>query len=288
MDGGQEGLERGLEHTLSGQIGALHFYRDAARRLIALDGDVLAASAHPPRDGCSVLLTIDARLQQAAEEQLAQIHSEYDPKAATCIVMDPLGAIPRVLARHRRADRADLQLPAEARRCRPFTDLRSPAHVQTFFASEALEHRRWRRDEVIFGEMARGVCRSARFTTRTPMDFCPSSKSSPNPATSGIAKICQRFTLREMYDSVRDFGFGEQTGANFPVSPKGMVRAQGEMDQRQPLLRGDGPRNRRDASCSSSPRIARSINGGTLYRPKLVQRVTDENGKTSYELRAQP
>src|ERR1043165_5081508 len=83
MDGGQEGLEKGLETSLRGETGALHFYRDAARRLIAIDGDILAASAHPPHDGCSILLTIDARLQQAAEEQLAQIHDEFDPKAAT-------------------------------------------------------------------------------------------------------------------------------------------------------------------------------------------------------------
>ena len=89
MDGGQEGLEKSLDKVLKGQNGSLMFYRDAARRLIAFDGDLVADSAHPPHDGCSVTLTIDSKLQQFAEEQLVQVHEEFDPKSATLILMDP-------------------------------------------------------------------------------------------------------------------------------------------------------------------------------------------------------
>lgn len=289
MEGGQEGLEKGLETALRGQAGALNFYRDAARRLIAIDGDILAASAHPPRDGCSVLLTIDARLQQAAEEQLALIHDEFDPKAATCILMDPnTGAILAIASTPVYDPSQPTASPAENRRCRPFTDFYEPGSTfKTFFASEALEHKRWRKDEVIFCENG-----AWRIPQRTIHDshaygFLSFVEVITKSSNIGIAKICQRFTLREMYDFVRDYGFGEPTGANFPGESKGMVRAfpKWTNDSRCSVAMGHEigvtPVQLITAYCAV-------VNGGTLYRPKLIQHVSDENGKDIYELKPQP
>src|SRR5579862_1262803 len=289
MDGGQEGLERGLERVLRGQPGALHFYRDASGRLIAVDGDILAGSAHPPIDGSSVELTIDARMQEFAEEQLAQIHEEFDPKSATLILMDPTnGAILAIAATPAYDPRNPAASPADSRRCRPFTDFYEPGSTfKTIFASEALEHNRWRRSEIIFCENG-----AWRLPQRTLHDshaygFLAFDEVIIKSSNIGAAKICQRFTLQEMYNFVRDFGFGEPTGLNFPGESKGMVRPANKWtaDSRYSVAMGHEigvtPVQLATAFCAV-------VNGGTLYRPRLVQRVTDENGKEIYTLRPQP
>ena len=77
-----EASERSLDKLAArraGKFSLLPF--DAAKRLIALDGDVLADSNNLPRDGLNVSLTIDrARLQEAAEEQLQHIQEDFDPE----------------------------------------------------------------------------------------------------------------------------------------------------------------------------------------------------------------
>ncbi len=288
MDGGQEGLEKSLDHVLHGQNGSLMFYRDAARRLIAFDGDVLANSAHPPHDGCAVTLTIDAKLQQFAEEQLAQVHEEFDPKSATLILMDPnTGAILALAATPDYDPNKPSESPIENRRCRPITDIYEPGSTfKTIFASIALERNLWRRNETIFCE--NGAWRLPQRTLHDShaLGMLTFEEVIIKSSNIGAAKICQRIGYPAMYEIVRDFGFGEPSGIGFPGESRGMVRPREKWKQDSLYSVAMG----HEIGVTPIQLItaySAVINGGTLYRPKVVQRVANEKGDEIYTLKPQ-
>jgi cell division protein FtsI (penicillin-binding protein 3) len=284
-----EGLERSLDKLLRGVPGSFRYYRDAAKRLIALDGDMLADSNNLPRDGLNVSLTIVAALQEAAEEQLAHIQEEFDPKGAVCILMDVTDGSILAMAS---TPGCDPNKPEEStpdkRRCRSVTDFYEPGSTfKTIFAATALERNRWRRNETIFCENGawrlgeRTLHDSHAYGTLTFDDVI--SKSS----NIGAAKICTRFTLAEMYDIVASFGFGQQTGLNFPGESRGMLRQKQKwtVDSRYSVAMGH------EIGVTPIQLItayAAVVNGGTLLRPQLVKRVTDEKGQELYALKPIP
>jgi len=274
--------------VVRGEAGSLMFYRDAARRLIAFNGDILADSAHPPRDGCAVTLTIDAKLQQFAEEQLIQVHDEFDPKSATLILMDPnTGAVLALAA----TPDYDLNKPSEApienRRCRPLTDIYEPGSTfKTIFAAMALERNLWRRSEMIFCE--NGAWRLPQRTLHDSHALGTLSYDDVIAKSSniGAAKICQRFGFQAMYDIVHDFGFGDPTGIGFPGESKGMVRAR-EKWSHDSLYSVAMGHEIGVTPLQLITAYSAVVNGGTLYRPKIVQRVANEKGDEIYSLKPQ-
>ena len=290
VDGGMEGLEMELDAILSGTPGYLRYYRDAARRLIALnDGTSDRADNHPPRDGLSVTLTLDARIQQTAEEELARIQKEYQPVSATCTVMDVSnGAILAMAC----IPQFDPNLPSisapENRRNRVVTDFYEPGSTfKTFTAAMAIERNIWRRNELIDCENG-----SWRLGYRTLHDAHAYGTMSfddviAKSSNIGAAKIASRLGLQNLYDTVSAFGFGAQTGINLPGEAKGMVRARKSWsnDSIYSIAMGH--------EIGVTPlqlvrAYAAVVNGGILYRPKVVQLIVNERGEELYTLSPQP
>jgi stage V sporulation protein D (sporulation-specific penicillin-binding protein) len=86
LDGvGREGIEGVHEEALRRHDGVERHEVDRVGRIIP--GTL--HEARPPVDGADVTLTIDARIQQAAERELNAACSKYTAKAGTCVVIDP-------------------------------------------------------------------------------------------------------------------------------------------------------------------------------------------------------
>ena len=289
VDGGMEGIEMELDEILRGTPGYLHYYRDAARRLIALnDGAIGPGDSHPPRDGLAVTLTLDARFQQAAEEALARIHEEYQPKSATCIVMDVSnGAILAMAC----TPQFDPNLPAkaapDARRNRITGDIYEPGSTfKVFPAAMALERKLWRRDEIVNCENGawhlgyRVLHDSHAYGALTFDDVIAKSSN------IGAAKIAMRLGVEGLFSTVTAFGFGTRTGINLPGEAKGLLRARKVWtdDSVKSVAMGHeiGVTPMQLAAA-----YAAVVNGGVLYRPKVVQRIVNEQGDELYTLHAQ-
>ena len=288
MDGGQEGLEKGLDKILRGTPGYIKLNRDAAGRSIALNGDVLAECSRPPRDGSAVTLTLDARMQQSAEEQLAQIQEEFDPKSATCILMDPnTGAILALACTPSFDPNKPSSFAPDARRCRPVTDFYEPGSTfKTFFAAMSLDQNVWRRNETIFCE--NGAWRLPQRTLHDSHAYgnLTFDEVIIKSSNIGAAKISSRLGYPRMYEIVRDFGFGDSTYCGIPGESKGMVRAREKWthDSLYSVAMGH--------EIGVTPlqlitAFSAVINGGTLYRPMLVQHVVGENGEERYAFKPQ-
>lgn len=290
VDGGMEGAELELNSLLAGTPGYLRYYRDAARRLIALNaGAAGPPDNRPPRDGLGVVLTLDARIQQVVEEELARIHEAFQPKATTCIVMDPgSGAILALAGTPQFDPNTPAQSPPENRRNRAITDIYEPGSTfKTFAASMALERRLWHRNEMIGCE--NGAWRVGYRTLHDAHAYGLLSFDDVIAKSSniGAAKIALRLGPHGLYDTVRAFGFGDETGINLPGEENGKVRARKlwTNDSVYSVAMGH------EIGVTPLQLItayAAVVNGGVLYRPKIVQRILNDKGEELYTLHPQP
>jgi cell division protein FtsI (penicillin-binding protein 3) len=80
---GLSGLEYSLNSTLSGHSGQRRVVSDAIGQPVSI------TETHREVPGKSVTLTLDANIQQRAEDVLGAVARDFDPKEATAIVMNP-------------------------------------------------------------------------------------------------------------------------------------------------------------------------------------------------------
>jgi cell division protein FtsI/penicillin-binding protein 2 len=85
---GRMGLEYALDTQLAGRAGKRSVVSDAIGQPVSI------AETRPEQAGKALTLTLDANIQQRAEDVLAAVGSDFHPKHATAIVMQPrTGAI---------------------------------------------------------------------------------------------------------------------------------------------------------------------------------------------------
>ena len=85
---GRLGLEYSLNSLLAGHAGQRHVISDAKGQPVSI------AETRHERPGATVSLTLDANIQQRAEDVLSAVGKVFQPKDSTAIVMDPrTGAI---------------------------------------------------------------------------------------------------------------------------------------------------------------------------------------------------
>lgn len=82
---GTLGIEENLDHQLRGENGVIHYQSDIWGLLLP-DGK---EKIEPAKNGHSVYLTIDKKIQTFLEDALNKVDSEYKPKKMIAIVADP-------------------------------------------------------------------------------------------------------------------------------------------------------------------------------------------------------
>ncbi len=80
---GLSGLEYSQDSLLKGTAGERRVVSDALGQPISI------TNVHAERGGATLTLTLDANIQQRAEDVLNAVGQDFDPKDATAIVMDP-------------------------------------------------------------------------------------------------------------------------------------------------------------------------------------------------------
>lgn len=287
-DAGMEGIELELNGLLAGTPGYLRHYHDAARRRIALNDSALGTENRPPRDGLAVTLTIDARIQQAAEEELARVQQQYQPAASTCIVMDPnTGAILALACLPQYDPNAPAQSNPASRRNRAICDSYEPGStLKVFTAAMCLERKLWRRDEKI--DCENGAWHLGYRTLHDSHAYGLLSFEDGIVKSSNIAaaKMAQRLGVPGLFEAMCLFGFGAQTGINLPGEVKGRLRPREKWTKDSVYSVAMG----HEIAVTPIQLVtayAALVNGGILLRPKIVQSIVNEKDEELYTLRPQ-
>jgi len=277
---GLSGLELSRNSILHGRSGERRVVSDAR------GGPVSIVDTHPEVPGASISLTLDADIQQRAEDVLGAVGRVFRPKDATAIVMDPRsGAVlamaswPQVNANDPRAATPEALQEALEDRAVSF-NYEPGSTFKAFTVSGALQ------DGAITPETSFFIPDQIQVADRTIHDDAPHPEESLTTAqilaqSSNVGAI--QIGLREGRGAfsqwVRRFGFGAPTGIDLPGEEIGQVlplaKYSGSSMGNLPIGQGESVTPIQMATAYSA--IA---NGGILRPPHIVRTV---NGRPQRE-----
>ena len=266
---GLEGLEKSLNPVLAGKPGSETIVKDPAGRALSI------ASTRPEVPGKNVRLTIDSQIQAYAQQVLESTVRQWGAKDATAIVMDPYtGAVlamavaPGFNANHFATTRVDRH------RNRAVTDTYEPGSTfKLVTISAALEdHIVTPRTSFVLAptiQVADRVIHEAETRGTERMTVAQIIAHSSNIGTITIA---ERLGAGNLASWINRWGFGRQTGIDFPGESPGFALP---LDQWSGSTIGTVPIGQ---GISVTPlQMARAYsaiaNGGRLVTPYLVKKI---------------
>lgn len=275
------GLERALASFLTGIPGEAVVLKDRRGRRYESPGRL----RKDPTPGQDVVLTIDAELQDIAEQSLAEAIREAGAQGGDVLFLEPrTGEILAV------ASQSDGQPDLMA-----FTSPFEPGSTAKLFTAAALlALNRVDSTDSVGGENGRWVMTFANGNTRPLEDthkepgqltLAEAIEVSSNIA---MAKFSQRLNPREQYDQLRAFGFGSPTGIELPSESRGVLR---RPDRWRPDYSGVSHAIGYEFEVTAlqlALAYAAIANDGVLLSPSLVKEVRAPDGTVRYRHRPEP
>lgn len=289
------GIEMTMDGFLRGENGWVEIMHDRRGRELVYR----RSREVPARDGNTVELTIDARIQAFAEAQCARLAREYNPKAS-CVIVSEAGS-GRLLAlanwpTFNLNEFYDAQkAPDSHKRNRAVTELYDPGSVfKTFVAAMSLE-KKLVTPNSRFDCTKTQVPYRGRMSFRLPKDDHPLGDSETlrnivvKSSNRGFAQLGMRFAERfgeaAFYENVLKFGFGKRTNLlsiGAKAESPGRVLSPSQWDRatitRMPIGHAISvtPLQTHNAMNVIASR-------GQFWEPLIVSRVLDEKGRTVVE-----
>jgi cell division protein FtsI (penicillin-binding protein 3) len=274
---GLEGIEFQYDASLNGKGRVWSVDRDALGREIAIGDASLDKGDHYQ----NVFLTLDKQIQHVVEAELGRAVQKWGAKGGIAIAMDPSSG--RVLAMTTFPSfnpNQFLQYRTKIWRNRAISDAFEPGSVfKTFLAAAVLEEKIVRSSDSFY-------CENGSYTVydRTIHDtskhgwltFQQIIKVSSN---IGASKVAEKIGKDRFYKYICAFGFGEKTGVALPGESKGIVHhprywSPVALDT---ISFGQGISVTGIQLVTALSAIA---NGGSLMKPYIVEKVTNEKGET--------
>ena len=275
------GLERALDPLVTGTAGEEVVLKDRRGRRYESPGRL----RKDPVPGNDVVLTIDAELQDIAEQALTETVAEFDAQGGDVVFLDPrTGEILAVASQ--KNGRPDLMA---------FTEPFEPGSTAKLFTAAALltlervdssdrvdnEAGHWKM------ALSNGRIREINDEHAKPgmLTLAQAIEVSSNVA---MAKLSDRLTPVEQYQQLRDFGFGAPTGVELPSESRGVVhrpeRWQPEYD-RVSVAMGY---YFEVTALQLAAAYAAIANDGILLTPTLIREVRAPDGTVLYRHQPEP
>jgi cell division protein FtsI/penicillin-binding protein 2 len=238
-----------------------------------------------------VSLSIDATVQHIAEDELAKIAEQYQPKKATIIVSDPQTGFILALANYPSFDLNTFnKLPRDEQgkmRNIAVADEYEPGSVFKIVAAsgalnDGLVTPRTEFDCSIEKIDYNGLTRNLpRENVGDHFEQLSVSEIISHSSNKGAAQLAMRLGDRRFYDYARAFGFGQRTG--FPVGGEisGNLKAPEKWDSmtitRMPM----------GQSVTATPLQMQQAmmviaSGGLLLKPQIIRQIRDSHGELVY------
>ena len=272
---GLEGIELQYNWFLEGKEARFNRIHDALGRSIVFDGPRIEK-----QEPFNLILTLDKDISYKAQKALRKAVSRSRARSGVCIVMRPqtgeilaMAVVPEFnpnIFWHSK--------PFEWRN-RAITDCFEPGSTQkTFLLAGALEEGVISPETILNCEKGEYAIGSFIIHDSRPYGMLKVSEIIKFSSNIGAIKIGQRLGAERFHYYLKRFGFGEQTGIDFPGERKGILRPirNTSLIGKNTLCFGQG--------ISVSPlQLAMAFgaiaNGGHLMRPYLVKSIVDQKGK---------
>jgi cell division protein FtsI (penicillin-binding protein 3) len=282
---GGSGLEGALDSLLTGRAGEAVLLKDITGRRYDSPG----RKTRDPVAGNDVTLTIDAELQEIAERGLDDAIAQMRAEGGDVVFLDPNSGELLALASRQAAGGG---VPSASTLTDPF----EPGSTAKLFTAAALLMRgRVKPADAVSGENGAwnmpvtSTGRTRRITDahahKGPLTLSRAIQVSSNIA---MAKFSSRLRPEEQFETLRDFGFGTPTSAEFPGESRGILAFP---DRWQPMYTRASMAMGYEFAVTPVQLAAAYgaiANDGILLAPTLVREVRDPAGNLLYRHQPEP
>ena len=273
---GQAGLESTFDRTLRGVPSVYRMLRDGKTSPTLLD----LRLETPGREGQSLVLSLDTRVQEVVEEELGRTVAEVGAKGAAGVVMDATSGALLALASLPAYDPGHLaDAPAEWRRNRAVEDALEPGSTfKPFIVASALLAGALSPGEMV--DCSGGGVQVANVFIHDHARYgaLPVREVLAKSSNAGAIRIAMRLSPAQLDASIRAFGFGQPTQVELPAETRGIYRS----PQSWTALSRAGLALGQEISVTPlqlAQGYAAIANGGLLVRPSLVAEIRDPQGR---------
>jgi cell division protein FtsI (penicillin-binding protein 3) len=263
------GVESELDSLLAGQPGVAIVRRDA--RGVSIPGALL--DAVQPVPGADVYLTIDAGLEEIAEQAVRAAVDSTRAAGGEMILADPRTG--EVLA----AVTVRPDAPQGGAQWRAATDTYEPGSTfKPFFVATLLAEGRATLDDSVFAENGRAVIDGRTVQDVEKLGWITLRDGLRESSNICMVKFSSRVAPGDQFRYLRAFGFGSPTGVRYPSESSGVLRrptawsrySQGSLAIGYEV--GVTP-------LQMAMAYGAIANGGMLMEPRLVREVRSRDGR---------
>lgn len=281
---GLSGLELQYDDILTGEYGGVQYFSDAKGN--NLDRNSVYVE---PEDGLDIYLTVNYELQSSIERELDNIVTKYNPEGAWALAMDPnTGEILGMSSRpnFNPNNYKDYSTEVINRNMAIWASYEPGSTFKILTVSAAVNEGKvdLLKDTFYDGgsvnvDRARIKCWKAG--GHGAQTFLEVVQNSCNP---GFVELGRRLGKETLFDYINKFGYGKKTGIDLNGESSGILF---NLDKVGPVelattAFGQG------VSVTAIQQVAAvsaAINGGTLYKPYIVKRITEhETGQIIKEI----
>ncbi len=263
---GNAGLELRLDKELRGEAGSAQVLTDVHKHGIASE------LLDQPKLGTDLVLTIDERIQSAAEQDLREAVERSNAKTGAIVVMNPRNGEILAMASYPTFDPNKPPAPREPHSMRLNRAVEAPVEPGSVFKvvtlATALETTNLRPESVL-------PCGSINMFHRViheahhaygPLTMADVLAKSSNV---GAIQIGMKIGRDKLYEYIRRFGFGQRTGVELPYESPGRLR---KLEKWLPGSILSIPMGHEISVTTMQLARACSViaNGGLLVQPKLI------------------
>src|SRR6476661_283348 len=282
---GGGGLESALDSVLTGRPGEAVLLKDRAGQRY----DSPNRKTRDPVPGNDVVLTLDAELQEIAERGLDDAIGQMKAEGGDVVFLDPNTGELLALASRQAAGGG---VPSASE----FTDPFEPGSTAKLFtAASLLMHDRVTPTDAVSGENGLYYMPTTSTGTTRKIEDAHAQRGMLTLARAiqvssniGMAKFSLRLRPEEQFETLRDFGFGTPTGAEFPGESRGILALPDRWVPnytRASLAMGY---EFEVTPVQLAAAYAAIANDGILLSPPLVREVRDPSGAVLYRHRPEP
>jgi cell division protein FtsI (penicillin-binding protein 3) len=264
---GNSGLELSLERELRGKPGVVTFLRDSRKR--GVEFHVLVE----PQAGTDVRLSIDERIQYVANRELERAAREYDCPTGSLVVVNPhngeilaMSSYPPFDPNEPVRESGDLAARTNQAISVPF----EPGSVfKVVTLATALETTELTPESPIDCGPGYLVLHGRTIRDIHAYGTLPLQKVLAKSSNIGTIRAALRVGERQLYESIRRFGFGERTGVPLPAESPGVVHPLGRWHA---TSIGSVAMGHEVSATALQLALAVSAiaNGGVLMKPRLI------------------
>ncbi|MBU9720448.1 MULTISPECIES: penicillin-binding protein [Bacillaceae] len=270
MSTARMGLESSLNEYLQEENGRISYQKDGRNRRLTNANEVI----EPPKNGDSVFLTLDTRIQMTIEQTMNQVEEEYDPERMMAIVANAKTGEILGMANRPTFNPNQYESIENYSNFNVQSRFEPGSTMKIFSLAAAIEEGVYNGQEYFQSGSIQVGPHTIRDHNRAgwgQITFDEGFQRSSNVAFTILA--LERLGGDTFYDYIQSFGFDEPTGIDLPNEVNSMI-ARGSRSDIAATSFGQGTAVTPIQLVQASTAIA---NGGKMMQPYIIDRIVNDD-----------